>query len=144
MDIRRIPWQATLPLRQRVLWPQASLAALQLADDEAGLHFGAFAGDELICVASLFIRDGEARLRKFATATPHQGRGLGSAMLRHLIEEARQAGCHALWCDARESALAFYRRFGLHEEGPRFHKEGLPYFRMRISLSGAGALHAPG
>ncbi|MEN3113302.1 GNAT family N-acetyltransferase [Uliginosibacterium paludis] len=144
MDIRRIPWQSSLALRRQVLWPEASLEAMKLDDDEAGLHFGAHVDGALVSVASVFIDGDEARLRKFATAAAYQRRGIGSAVLRHLLDQLREAGCRSLWCDARESALAFYRRFGLHEEGPRFHKEGLPYFRMRISLCGAGAPHAPG
>lgn len=143
MDIRRIPWQSTLALRRQVLWPEASLEAMKLDDDEAGLHFGAHVDGELVSVASVFIDGDEARLRKFATAAAYQRRGIGSAVLRHLLDQLRDAGCRSLWCDARESALAFYRRFGLQPEGERFHKSGLPYFRMRVGLQPPAPGDAP-
>jgi len=38
------------------------------------------------------------------------------------------------WCDARESAIGFYRRFGLQADGERFYKSEVPYFKMSKSV----------
>ncbi|KAI1441958.1 acyl-CoA N-acyltransferase [Annulohypoxylon stygium] len=187
--VRQISARQTYGLRHAVLWPDKPASYVQLPDDEAGLHFGAFvgvevlqqqpqqpepevgsnhdrdegdggreitnqdndssakdkdnarhdcgSGEELASVISLFVdkESGEARFRKFATAKHWQRRGLGSVLLAHVVEAAASRGATSIWCDARQSALPFYRRFGLSgEEGSVFYKGDVPYLRMSRSL----------
>ncbi|QKG55919.1 GNAT family N-acetyltransferase [Hymenobacter sp. BRD128] len=125
----------TYALRHTVLWPDKPLAYVQLPEDAAGQHFGAFVEGELVAVISLFVApDGEARFRKFATDPAWQGRGVGTALLRRVIEVARQQGARALWCDARQNTLPFYQRFGLAPEGEVFYKGTIPYLRLSMAL----------
>lgn len=136
MTIHPITPAQTYPLRHAVLWPDQPLTYVQLPDDEAGQHFGAFEAEELVAVISLFVGpDGTARFRKFATAPAWQGRGLGSALLRHTIAAAVARGAHTLWCDARQNTLAFYARFGLQPEGEVFYKGPIAYVRLRLILN---------
>ena len=133
--IRPIQAAQTYALRHAVLWPDKPLSYVQLPDDAAGQHFGAFAAGELLAVISLFkSADGEARFRKFATDPAWQGRGVGTALLHHVIGVAQAQQAHALWCDARQNTLPFYQRFGLQPEGEVFYKGDLPYVRLRRSL----------
>lgn len=125
----------TYALRHAVLWPDKPLAYVQLPDDEAGQHFGAFVAGELAAVISLFIEaDGKARFRKFATSPAWQGRGVGTALLRHVIGVARARGASQLWCDARQNTLPFYQRFGLAPEEAVFYKGEVPYVRLSLAL----------
>ncbi|KAI1080800.1 acyl-CoA N-acyltransferase [Whalleya microplaca] len=143
--IRIIAASETYPLRHAVLWPHKSVDYVKLPDDESGQHFGAFittapstneATEELVSIISLFIDEhGEARFRKFATASPWQGQGVGSALLTYTIEAAAKAGAKSIWCDARQSALGFYQRFGMEAEGEVFFKGEVPYLRMSRTLS---------
>jgi len=134
LAIRPIEAAATYALRHAVLWPDQPAAYVHLPDDAAGQHFGAFVGNELVSVISLFISGEEARFRKFATAPAWQGRGIGGQLLAHTIAAATARGATSLWCDARASALAFYQRFGLGPEGPPFAKGAIPYQRLRRPL----------
>jgi len=121
----------TYALRHAVLWPAKPLAYVQLPDDAAGQHFGAFAAGALVAVISLFVgADGVARFRKFATDPAWQGRGVGTALLRHLMAVAQSQGASQLWCDARQNTLPFYERFGLAPEGDVFYKGEVPYVRL--------------
>ena len=125
----------TYALRHAVLWPDKPLAYVQLPDDAAGQHFGAVVGGAVVAVISLFVgADGVARFRKFATYPAWQGRGLGTALLRHVLAAARAQGAHVLWCDARQNTLPFYQRFGLAPEGEVFHKGEVPYVRLSCLL----------
>ena len=109
---------------------------MQLPDDAAGRHFGAFVGGALVVVISLFVgTGGVARFRKFATDPAWQGRGLGTSLLRHVLAAARAQGARTLWCDARQHALPFYQRFGLVAEGAVFYKGDVPYLRLSCSLN---------
>ena len=135
MTIRPITPAQTYPLRHAVLWPDQPLAYVQLPDDETGQHFSAFEAEVLVAVISLFVgSDGPARFRKFATDPAWQGRGLGSALLRHTIAAATAQGARTLWCDARQNTLGFYERFGLRPEGDIFYKGPIPYVRLRRAL----------
>ncbi len=134
MDIRPIPFAATYPLRHQVLWPDQPPAYSHLPDDAAGHHFGAFEGDELAAVISLFVQGPAAQFRKFATRPDCQGQGIGTALLRHTFAEAARLGARAIWCNARLATLPFYQRFGMEADGPVFQKEGIPYVRLQKQL----------
>lgn len=134
MDIRPIPAARTYDLRHRVLWPDKPAAYVELPEDAAGLHFGAFEGEQLLSVVSLFVDGAVARFRKFATEPGEQGRGIGSALLRHIMKEAAGRGARRLWCDARQEKAGFYQKFGFHVEGTPFYKGPIPYVRMSCAL----------
>ena len=135
INIQSLEAAQTYALRHAVLWPDKPLAYVQLPDDGAGQHFGAVVGGELRAVISLFVApDGTARFRKFATAPAWQGRGLGTALLRHVLAVARTQGAHTLWCDARHNTLPFYQRFGLLPAGEIFYKGDIPYQRLSCEL----------
>ena len=141
MTIEPIAADQTYALRHAVLWPHKPLAYVQLPEDAAGQHFGAFADGELVAVISLFVgADGVARFRKFATDPAWQGRGVGTALLRHLMAAAQSQGASQLWCDARQNTLPFYQRFGLAPEGAVFYKGEVPYVRLSRSLSASNLL----
>jgi ribosomal protein S18 acetylase RimI-like enzyme len=137
LELRTIDASMCLPLRQAVLWPQATLAEVALSDDAEGLHIGGFVGDALCCVASCFVTGAsEARLCKFATDPAWQGRGIGSAVLREGARQLAADGIESLWFDARERAQAFYRHRGFIASGPPFYKGDVRYVRMHGPLSG--------
>ncbi len=134
MKIEEISLTEVLPLRQEVLWPSQPLEFSRVPDDERGLHFGIRIQGELVCVASVFIQESTARLRKFATKVAYQGQGVGSAMLRFLIEHLGQQGVEEFWFDARVTAVSFYQKFGFAIEGPLFYKHEAPYYKMTQRL----------
>ena len=134
IEIRQIDWQQTIAVRHRVLWPNKPPEFSKVENDESGLHFGAFMGSSLVCVASVFINADKARLRKYATLPEYQGQGVGTAVLEAIFVHLRQRPLTCFWCDARESAIGFYRRFGMQVEGERFYKSDVPYVKMSIRL----------
>ncbi|MDN3650908.1 GNAT family N-acetyltransferase [Reinekea marina] len=134
MEIRAISWEQTLPLRQSVLWPNKPSEFCHVEGDSGAMHFGAFTNDQLVCVASVYLDANKARLRKFATHTEYQGQGIGSKMLTYILHSLKDTDAKVFWCDARESALGFYQRFGMRQCGERFYKADITYFKMEVSL----------
>ncbi|KAI1766923.1 GCN5-like N-acetyltransferase [Hypoxylon sp. FL1150] len=141
VTVRPISPEETYALRHAVLWPDKPISYVQLPEDLHGQHFGAFTNSdnesnpELVSIISLFVDDsGEARFRKFATAPKWQGIGIGSVLLKYTIEAAVELGATRIWCDARETALGFYQRFGMSGEGAVFFKSEVPYLRMSKPL----------
>ncbi|WP_394223157.1 GNAT family N-acetyltransferase [Alteromonas gracilis] len=134
MEIRNISWEQTIPLRQSVLWPNKPPEFCHVDGDTDAIHFGAFTNGQLVCVASVYIKSDKARLRKFATKTDYQGQGIGSQMLKFIIHSLKNTVVKLFWCDARESALSFYQRFGMQPYGERFYKANVSYFKMEVKL----------
>ncbi|GAA6167223.1 GNAT family N-acetyltransferase [Sessilibacter corallicola] len=130
MEIKKITWEDTIPIRHQVLWPDKNPEFCIVEGDARALHYGIFLDAELVCVASIYISENSARLRKFATLKEHQNKGVGSYMLNYLLSHLKESRIDHLWFDARESVLDFYRRFGLISTGDRFYKSGVPYFKM--------------
>lgn len=131
MSIRLTPISAaaTYALRHTVLWPDKPLSYVQLPEDEQGHHYGAYLGDELVAVISLFVTGTDGRFRKFATRPDQQNRGIGTLLLNHVFAEARRLGAATIGCDARLTAAAFYQRFGMQPTGDVFYKGPIPYQR---------------
>jgi GNAT superfamily N-acetyltransferase len=154
LRITRIDVDATLELRQSVLWPTLEIADVRLAEDDKGLHFGAFLPqhEKPIAVISLFDRPlpeqelvtceiysssqrKSACFRKFACDLMHQNQGIGTRLLQHAIEAARLTlGASTIWCDARTTSSAWYKRRGMVEFGDPFYKRDVKYIRMKMSL----------
>lgn len=145
LTIRRIAAEETIDLRHRVLWPALPREVCVLPDDDEGLHAGGFIAGALVCVASIFLNSAGARLRKFATAPEFQRQGIGTAVLRHVVCMAREAGADRLWCDARVDASSLYARIGMSAEGEAFERRGMAFIRMAMPLaSQPRSLELPG
>jgi len=134
MEIRSISWKQTIPLRHSVLWPHKTAEFCHVEGDIDGLHFGAFIDGELVCVASVYLTLNKARLRKFATDINYQHQGIGSKILTHIIQSLKSIQVECFWCDARESALPFYQRFGMQACSERFYKADVAYYKMEVAL----------
>lgn len=139
MIIQAITWQQTLPIRHKVLWPNKPEIFCQIEEDKDAMHFGVFAEDELVCVASLYTKSingiTRVRLRKFATLAHYQGKGVGSKLLRHIIQDLTAQGVNYFWCDARKSAIQFYERFDFITDSKEFYKFDVCYKKMVLKLN---------
>lgn len=85
------------------------------------------------------------RFRKFALLPEYQGCGLGSQLLKRSIAMANDSlpadqRVAFAWCDARESAKAFYERRGMREivdeegQSHRFFKGDIPYLKLVMDI----------
>ena len=143
-EVRPIPAADTRPLRQAVLRPHQAAHETVLPGDDAPdtLHVGAFCDGQLVGVASV-LRDtapGETGmtfwwLRAMAVVPGMQRQGCGAALLEACIVYAREHGGKHLWCNARKSALEFYRKFGFETCSEEFELPQIgPHYRMRRSI----------
>ncbi|SDL54961.1 GNAT family N-acetyltransferase [Paenibacillus jilunlii] len=139
MEIRKVHKEAVWQLRHEVMWPDRGLDYVKLDDDDDGVHYGLFEGEQLVSAVSLFIDGSEAQFRKFATRTEQQGQGYGSRLLQHVLNEAERSGVNRIYCNARSHKAAFYKKFGLSEvSGTAFTKGGKEYIIMEKLFGSAG------
>ncbi|WCN13891.1 GNAT family N-acetyltransferase [Marinomonas mediterranea] len=134
MEIKKVPWQDTISIRHQVLWPDKTPEFCHVEGDDHAFHYGAFIHGKLVCVASIFITDKTARLRKFATLDEHQGKGIGSAILTHILNELNSLEIKDMWFDARDSVAGFYQKFGFDVMGEPFFKGDILYVKMGADL----------
>lgn len=93
-----------------------------LARDDAGAPIG----------AGRLTPDG--RIGRMAVLRDWRGRGVGSALLRALMEHARAQGMTALALHAQHAAIPFYTRHGFTPEGEEFEEAGIAHVMMRRTL----------
>ncbi len=137
LRIRDITTKDTLQLRRDVMYPDWPLERVTLPHDADGLHFGLYDGNRQVTVVSLFINGHKAQFRKLATANDQQGRGYGKMMMAHLEVVCRRNGVTALWCNARESAMGFYKTLGYKVTSGIFYKDNIAFLTMEINLQPA-------
>jgi len=132
--IRTILWQDALPVRHEVLWPNKPISFCKIDGDEVARHYGIYIKEQLVSVASIYIDDKTARLRKFATLAEFQGKGLGTQLINHILSDLKQLNIITFWCDARKTAIGFYQKFNMEQEGGEFNKSEVAYVKMNVAL----------
>jgi predicted GNAT family N-acyltransferase len=75
-----------------------------------------------------------AHVGRMAVLSSWRGRGVGSAILRALVDAARARGDTEAVLAAQVHAIGFYRAHGFAEEGAVFVDAGIPHRRMRRRL----------
>ena len=143
--IRAISAAETITVRWPVLragFPRET--AIFDGDDAQGtLHFGAFDGETLVGVASIYLAIFPAQpevsrtmqLRGMATLQEVRGTGFGKALLDACVAAAREKNAALIWCNARTSAAKFYAQHGWQIVGDEFDIPTVgPHFRMCLSL----------
>jgi len=134
VDVVRSPqeWQGLIDLRWSVLRPGRPRSTAFFAGDNAPgtTHWIAVDSDQrVIGCASLLEQDGW-QLRGMAVDVHWQGKGVGAEIVRQIVD-ALSPEPGQLWCNARLSAVGFYRNCGFVETGDIFPIEGIgPHVRM--------------
>lgn len=147
--------EAVQPLRTRVLrpdWSSDKLLTFEADEAASTYHFGLVeteeADDESVVAVLTWLRQSapsevrEAaslqtdavtyRLRGMAVAEERRGQGLGARLLESSLVRLglKAPGCEVGWCNARESAVAFYDKQGFEAVGERFEIEGIGPHRV--------------
>ena len=65
---------------------------------------------------------------------PARGGGVGSALLRVLMDEARRRGHTHAVLSAQTHATEFYRKHGYSAYGAEYDDAGIPHIDMRCAL----------
>ena len=76
----------------------------------------------------------DGHIGRMAVRAPWRGQGIGTALLGHLIAEARARGQRHLALHAQTHALGFYARHGFVPRGPEYLEAGIPHRTMVLEL----------
>ena len=147
-EVRRVPPQATYPLRQQVLRPQQTVDQMRLpGDDRPDTGFLAAIDQTGTVIGTGSVRREPCpwqperqdawRLRAMATAPGQRGNGVGGQVLAACLSHVEQQGGGLLWCSARITARAFYERGGFTAHGLEWDEPGIGlHVHMWCEVSG--------
>jgi predicted GNAT family N-acyltransferase len=134
---------AAFEIRRRVFSDEQNVADLRVSDPDDARSLIALAkvwvdsGDGLrsrpVATGRLTLSPfpgGQAQIAWVATLPDLRSRGVGSALMRYLLDAADAAGAREVILAAQTHAEDFYRRLGFKPAGPLYDVRGIPHLRM--------------
>ena len=100
--------------------------------DALSLHAVAFDAEGEAVGTGRLLPDGH--IGRMAVAKPARGTGIGSALLRSLMDEARRRGHTHAVLSSQTHATEFYRKHGYSVHGGVYDDAGIPHVDMRCPL----------
>ena len=146
MALEDVP--AVNALEQRLFpadaWPLEMFLA-ELSQPETRRYMVAESGGEIVGYAGLMCIEPIADVQTIAVVPEFEGRGIGSALLTRLIDEARRRRAADVLLEVREDnprAQQLYVRFGFEQIHVRrkYYRDGVDALIMRLQLVPDGAV----
>jgi predicted GNAT family N-acyltransferase len=100
--------------------------------DPLSLHALALDGQGRAVGTGRLLPDGH--IGRMAVLREARGQGVGSALLKALLQAARARGDREVALSAQAHAVPFYLRFGFVAEGDEYDDAGIPHRAMRRAL----------
>ena len=76
----------------------------------------------------------DGHIGRMAVLKAHRGHGIGSAMLKQLIDQAREQLLARVFVHAQITAMPFYARHGFVAISDEFMDAGIPHQTMQLEL----------
>ena len=133
-SIQQISAEETYLVRLPVLRPGKPLESCVFDGDtlKTTIHIGLFSKEKLLGVCSffktsnpLFAVKSQYQLRGMAVLKAHQQHGLGTMLLAHGENLLKKSHANMVWCNARETAIGFYKKNGYTTQGKPFNIPGV-------------------
>ena len=104
-------------------------------DEGEAVHYLARDGGRALGTARIVPAGERAKLGRIAVLLEARGRGVGDALVRRMIEDARAEGYREAVLDSQHDKVGFYERFGFRAHGPEFDDgSGIMHRRMTVAL----------
>ena len=101
--------------------------------DRIATHVVVIDGDRAVATGRL-IQEQHFKIGRMAVLATHRLQGLGSRMLKALIEAAKQRGANQIQLHAQVSAIPFYAKHDFEPTGPIFDEVGIDHVLMTLEL----------
>ena len=100
-------------------------------------HYGIFKDDKLVSGLTLIentngLKERDVQIRGMFTVTGEMKRGYGSMLIKNVILKTKQNKIKIIWCNARVSALQFYKRNKFIEAGEKFNIPLIGYHKKLV------------
>jgi len=125
-------WQL-IALRTKILRTPLGLkfSIDELEAENNQLHFGIFKNNIAIaCIVLVPQNKGKIKMRQVCIDNHYQGKSLGTFILNHCENYAKENGYNYIHCNARNSAKQFYLKNGYTIKGDNFIEVGIEHYYM--------------
>lgn len=122
------------PIRYAVFVDEQKVPAeIELDDwDALSLHALALDAQGRVLGTGRLLPDGH--IGRMAVLQSARGQGVGTALLRALLQAARARGDREVVLSAQTHAMPFYEKAGFIAEGDEYDDAGIPHRQMRLSM----------
>ncbi len=130
-------YQNALQLRDRVLRQPLGLKFTpeELKKDESDVHLGLFDSNTIrACLILTRCENSRMKMRQVAVDDNSQGQGLGRQLAIAAEQYALQHGYTTMFCNARKTAVPFYKKLGYSVTGNEFTEVNIPHYVMEKQL----------
>lgn len=93
-------------------------------------HFVAYDARRMAMGCARLLPDGH--IGRVAVLRPFRGRGVGLAVMKAVLDYAREAGMKEVFLGAQTHAVPFYEKLGFAAEGEPFDEAGIEHRHMRL------------
>lgn len=142
--IKFVPLEIVLPLRSKMLRNGAAINECIFPTDQAEgiFHLAYYVDESEIATVATFYpqnldgKDGQGyQLRGMATDDVFFGKGYGALLVKYAVDYLKEAKADYIWCNARSSALNFYKKQGFEIVSDEFEIPGVgPHYIMILNL----------
>ena len=137
LELRLLDWQSAQGEAKRIRFTvfveeQGVPPELEMDENDANSVHALAYGDGRAIATGRLLPDGH--IGRMAVLKEWRGRGVGRAILRRLIDAARERGHREVLLSAQVHALGFYRAEGFAPEGPVYEEAGIAHQAMRMKL----------
>ncbi len=102
---------------------------LELDDDDPDAwHALLFKDGQAIATGRLL---GNGKIGRLAVLKNYRGLGMGTALIKSLIEFGQQQGIGQFYLHAQTTAIGFYEGLGFKANGPVFNEAGIEHIKMQ-------------
>ncbi len=121
-------------IRYRVFVEEQGIPVEEEIDDQepAASHWLAYNEDGVAIGTARMLPNG--CIGRMAVVREQRERGVGSAIMRHIINHAIREKIPELTLSSQLGAIPFYEGFGFIAEGPAYSECGIEHRKMRLSL----------
>ena len=137
IEVRLGAWidlrEEAAPIRYAVFVDEQKVPAeIELDDRDAlSLHALALDAQGRVLGTGRLLPDGH--IGRMAVLQSARGQGVGTALLRALLQAARARGDREVVLSAQTHAMPFYEKAGFIAEGDEYDDAGIPHRQMRLS-----------
>lgn len=133
IDYKSIDYDRSLDLRHRILRLPLGLSLFEedLASDADDIHIAAFENTKIVGILLLKPLDNQTvKMRQVAIDEGYKASGIGTKMIAFAEKYCRENNIKTITLNARETAVAFYKKNEYQIVSDVFYEVGIRHFRM--------------
>ena len=138
IDIESPYYEKAVNLRTRLFFKDIKDSSELINDtfEITGLHLVCVKDDKVVGTGRLNIEHDKAIISQMAIDKDYQQLGIGSEIVKALILKSKERGVKNIELSARETALAFYKKFGFVGVGELYpsQKTGVIHQNMELII----------